>query len=109
MIRSNAPEKQTSEKPVAIVGADELTAFLFRRDWSSFNAYEFNLVHVNPQDGATKQLFEADDIKNVIKICHLVAFAVLDDGWIDGKTQSDLRNLVSQLEELIATWEPTHE
>ena len=92
----------------AIVGAGELVSHIHRiPENDSSSRYRFNLVRVKPNTNLTGS-FRPDDLRDIIKACQVIAFEIVNDGWISGKRQ-ELLDLATGLDALTQSWERTHE
>ena len=91
--------------PVAVVGAGNLISHLHRGPGDS--TYRFNVLR-SKQGHHSHELTECD-LRDLIKLVHVLTFAVLDDGWICQTQRLELRKLISDLEQLTEPVSRTNE
>lgn len=90
-----------SDTPVAIVGAGRLVSQVYRNPGGG--GYRFNIIR--SEHGLVGNEFSECDLRDLLKLCHVLTFAVIDDGWIDERQGFELRRL---LEELESVTHPSH-
>ncbi len=96
-VRQPAPQR-----PYAMVGAGDLTASIWKSPESSNEpTYVFNVFRMERGSGQVSQRFVTADVSDFVKLAHVLAATLLDDGCLDDSTRHDLRALVKQLETLL--------
>lgn len=99
------PDSDFDRELVAVVGAGDLVSYVYRASGQAETPeYYFNLARIGKEDRVVHQL-RACDLRDVVKLCQVLAFAIVDDGWSDGPTKSRLLTLNAQLDGLTAAWE----
>ena len=99
-----APNRTSSDQPIAIVGAGELISHVYRDDdESNPNNYRFNIFRLSDGLVATHEL-QPSDLIDVVKLCQVLAISMLDDGWIPPDAKSALNLLVQDLDSLTQGW-----
>ena len=92
------------EQPIAIVGAGELVSHIYRcDDEANPNNYRFNVFRLTERLTATHEL-RPSDLRDVVKICQVLAISMLDDGWIPPDAKSVLNSLIQDLDSLTQGW-----
>ena len=93
--------------PVAVLGAGELVSHLHRGDDGEDPAnYGFSVFRLSRGLKATHELRPCD-LRDVVKLCQVLAFAIVDDGWVPTETSNSLRNLFDELDILTRRWSST--
>ncbi len=91
-------------KPVAVLGAGDLVSHLHRGEDSDDPAnYRFSVFRLSQDLQATHEL-RACDLRDLVKLCQVLAFAIVDDGWISTETRNSLRGLFDELDTLTRNW-----
>ena len=102
-----APKTPSRRKPVAVLGAGDLVSHLHRADDAHDPAnYRFSVFRLGQELRATHELRPCD-LRDLVKLCQVLAFAVVDDGWIPSETNESLRELFDQLDALTQRWSNT--
>lgn len=84
--------------PLAVLGAGELVSHLRKTvDAEQSGEYLFNIFRVTPE-GEVTHTIRPDDLVDVVKLCRVIAFAVVDDGWIQADERERLNRLCEQLD-----------
>ena len=103
-----ALESISRSEPVVVLGAGDLVSHLHRGDDAGDPAnYRFNVFRLSDDAQATHELRPCD-LWDLIKLCQLLAFAIVDDGWIPVDTGSALGDLFDDLDALTQRWSRTH-
>ncbi len=93
-----------SSCPVAVVGAGDLASHLYRReDVADPDNYHYSVFRFL-DSGATTQNFRPADLRDIVKLCQVLAFEIATDGCIPGKTRGQLLELVNQLDAITQKW-----
>ncbi len=94
----------TSSRPIAVLGAGELVSHLRRfEDETCDTNYEFNAFRLGNDMQATHKL-RPKDLRDVVKLCQVLAFAIADDGWLPNCTRSELFELAGDLDKITQKW-----
>ena len=101
------PSITQNKGPIAVLGAGDLVSHLHRAgEVGEVAGYRFNVFRLNRQLQATHELHHSD-LHDMIKLCQVLAFAIVDDGWIPKETSDSLRQLCNQLDVLTRQWSDT--
>ena len=95
------PRKSYSTQPIAVLGAGDLVSHLTRDDGKG--GYQFNVFRFGSRAKATHSL-RPTDLRDLVKLCQVVAFAVVDDGWIALDRRGELLDLMAELDEITSKW-----
>ena len=98
-------EFPSAVEPVAVLGAGELIAHLCRNDNET---YRFSMFRLRADGTPTHRLRETD-LRSVVKLCQVLAFAVVDDGWLTEDQRAATEGLSVQLDELTRRWDSTQD
>ena len=98
-------EQAPSREPYAMVGAGPLVSNIWktgdvRGGWS----YRFNLYRMSGQSGHVSQLLRPADVRELVKLCQVLAFTFADDGCIPTGQCGELSQLAAQLDQITRTW-----
>ncbi len=96
------PRKDPSTQPIAVLGAGELVSHLTRVD-DGEGHYQFNVFRFGENAAATHALGPSD-LRDLVKLCQVVAFAIVDDGWIAVEQRLELLDLVAELDQITSKW-----
>jgi len=98
-------ETKKTKQPHFVAGAGELVCHVHRDDEgrSSFQ-YRFNLFRIDSEGEATSWL-RANDLRDIVKACQVLAFSIADDGWIEGSLREELAELANELQLTTDSWE----
>ena len=103
----SALESTSRGRPVAVLGAGDLVSRLHRGDHPGEPAnYRFSVLRFGNDLQATHELRPCD-LRDLIKLCQVLAFAIVDDGWIPVGTRNTLRDLFEDLDALTGRWSNT--
>ena len=98
-----APSTQ-SERPIAVLGAGDLVSHLYRGPGEAGHArYRFNLYRLGADMQVTHELRPCD-LRDLVKLCQVLAFAIVDDGWSADPANAALQELNEQLDSLTQCW-----
>lgn len=102
-------ELQTTDtRPYAMVGAGELTASIWKLAAPSLNGqYRFTIFRMSRGMGSVSQCFVPSDVADFLKLAHVLAATLLDDGCLSDADRRELRMLVTKLETLLPVEETT--
>jgi hypothetical protein len=102
-----APNTASRREPVAVIGAGNLVSRLHRGDDADDpENYRFSVFRLGHELQATHELRPCD-LHDLVKLCQVLAFAIVDDGWIARETGDSLRELVDELDALTRRWSDT--
>ncbi len=87
----------SSTRPIAIVGAGDLTSCVRREGSGSQARYSFNVFRIRRDERVTHGL-RACDLRNLVKLCQVVASELIADGWLTDDQRRELTNLVAELD-----------
>lgn len=65
--------------------------------------YRFNIFRFDEDMRAIHE-FRVNDLRDLIKLCHVLAFAISDDGWLSNEARHSLLALLDELDELTQSW-----
>ena len=92
--------KQTKASTIAVLGAGDLVSHLRRSDGADGDAtYFFNIYRESP-NGKVTHLLCTDSLHDLLNLSYVVAFAVLDDGWITEEQRDELKHLIEKLDSI---------
>ena len=93
---------------VAVLGAGDLVSHLHRDvDADDLANYRFSVFRLSQNLQATHEL-RACDLRDLVKLCQVLTFAIVDDGWISTETRNSLRELFDELDALTQRWSNTN-
>ncbi len=99
-----APRTTSTEQPIAVLGAGDLISHVQRGDDSDDPSnYRFNIFRFGEDMQAMHDLRPCD-LRDLIKLVQVLAFAITDDGWLPIEAQHALLALVEDLDELTQSW-----
>lgn len=101
----NEPNNGPSGRPYMIIGAGELISHVHRVESAECDfMYRFNFFRTSPSTGTATQSFRPDDLRDVVKTCQVLAFAIADDGWISRDLRKELTQLGTELDQITIQW-----
>ena len=101
------PKTTSRTKPVAAFGAGDLVSHLHRGvDVADRANYRFSVFRLSQDLQATHEL-RSCDLRDLVKLCQVLAFAIVDDGWTPTETRNSLRELFDELDTLTQRWSNT--
>jgi len=104
--KSHNVARPRSSKPYEVVGAGQLTATVWKTGEATGGwRYRFNMFRQNSETGAVGQLYRPADLPNFIKLCHVLALTLSDDGCLSASERRLLINLASRLSDIFPTEE----
>lgn len=94
---------QRSRKPYTLVGADQLTASVYKTgdELVGFD-YRFNIVRLNNRTGRVNQWFTAEDLRGMVKLTRVLAAELADDGCMSPELRTQLFRIAAALDDAIA-------
>ena len=97
-------ETKKTNQPHFVSGAGELVCHVHRDDvgQSSFQ-YRFNLFRID-SDGEATSWLRADDLRDIVKACQVLAFSIADDGWVEDSLREELAELANELQLITDSW-----
>lgn len=101
----NCPERlTTSPRPIAVLGAGDLVSHLRRLDDKTDESiYEFKAFRLT-DDLQSTHVFCPTDLRNLVKLCQVLAFTIADDGWLADETRAELFELADELDGVTLKW-----
>ena len=88
-----------STKPYCVVGAGELSAHVWKNgDCRNGWRYNYNLFRLQLDNGHVSQAFTPNELVDLVKLCHVLATVLLDDGCLEQDVYERLDFLVEALE-----------
>ena len=86
------------KRPYAVLGAGALVSSLHKRRrgldrWS----YRFN-IYRQASTGAVTQLFQPDDVMDLVKLSQVLAFSIAEDGCLDPNVRRRLFWIAEELD-----------
>ena len=99
------PDRPSSSKcPIAVIGAGDLVSHLLRLDDNTNESnYEFNAFRI-AEDMQATHVLHPSDLRNLVKLCQLLAFTIADDGWLTDDTRAELFELADELDGVTRKW-----
>ena len=98
-------ETKKTKQPHFIAGAGELVCHVHRDDEGQSNfQYRFNLFRIDSEGEATSWL-RADDLRDIVKACQVLAFSIAHDGWIEDSLREELAEFANELQLNTDSWE----
>ncbi len=95
-----------TKQPIAALGSGELVSHLMRISKSGGQAdYRFNLFRIDPESGMPTSWLEIDELWDLVKLCQVLSFAMIDDGWVEASDRDKLVQLNTDLDRLTGRWE----
>ena len=96
------PRQASSFRPIAVLGAGDLVSHLTRTD-DGAGDYQFNVIRIGQLAEASHAL-RPRDLRDLVKLCQVLAFAIVDDGWIGDKQRCELLDLIAELDQTTSKW-----
>lgn len=97
----------TISQPCAVLGAGDLVSHLIADDRSIERQYRFNLFRLDHESGQPNAWFRSTDLRDLVKVCQVLAFAIADEGGIGPELHSELIRLNAELDRLTKDWSDT--
>lgn len=93
-----------SSRPYFIAGAGDLVAHVYRLNSKpEGHDYQFNLFRIESSGEASSWL-HAEDLRDVVKSCQVLAFSIADEGGTEQHLKNQLLELSGQLQEVTDKW-----
>ena len=103
-----APSESNSNQPIAVLGAGTLVSHLSRIGGNDASvSYKFNIFRLEENAEVTHSL-RPSDLPDMLKLCHVLAFAIVDDGWVADGQRIELLDLIAKLEAITDEWDLQH-
>lgn len=94
------PPMPLSLKPMGMVGAGPLTSMIWKTgDPDAGWRYRFNLFRTTSRSGRISQLFTPADVIHFVKLAHVLAAVLADDGCLSPVERGVLKRLAADLDE----------
>ena len=91
-------------QPLAVVGAGDLVSRVYRlHDGGDDTSYRFRVFRLSSGLQTTHELWPSD-LRDVIKLCQVLAFTVTDDGWLPRDDHDAVLRLFDELDRLTEQW-----
>lgn len=95
--------KNAKSSPIAVLGAGDLVSHL-RRTADSFDgevgsSYSFNVFR-EASSGRVTHSLNVDNLSDLLSLCYVLAFAILDDGWVSEEQRDELQQLITKLDSI---------
>lgn len=95
-------------QPIAVVGAGDLVSHLHRHSDELHPAiYRYSIFRFSREFEVTHGL-RACDLRDIVKLCQVLAFTMVDDGWLRSNEREVVIELVDALDELTRRWSETN-
>lgn len=99
MVKSHLPMPLLS-KPLGMVGAGPLTSMIWKTgDQDAGWRYRFNLFRTTAGGGRVSQLFTPADVIHFVKLAHVLAEVLADDGCLSPIERGVLKQLAADLDD----------
>ena len=96
---SNRCGREAAKRPYALLGAGRLTSSIWKEgDEGAGWRYRFNIFRMTPAEGRVSQLLRPGDLHDLVKLCHVLAAVLADDGCLPTAERRALAVLVERLE-----------
>lgn len=93
------PHIKFTTRPHCIVGAQSLSSAVWRvGDEVNGYRYCFSVFRMNPETGRVGQSFRAKDVFSFVKLAHVLAITLVDDGGLNAGMSSRLQQLIGRLD-----------
>ena len=97
-------EQAIASKPYEIVGAGQLVSSVWKAgDKQSGWTYRFNVYRMSRRNGHVSQLLRPADVRDLVKLCQVLAMTLADDGCVPTEERRVLANLAAALDEITHT------
>ena len=104
-----APQNDATSRPYAVIGAGDLVSHLQRSsDDVGTLSYQFNLFRMQ-QNAEVTHALRPEDLRHIVKVCQVMAFAIADDGWIPAVVRRELFALANDLDEVTQRWSTSND
>lgn len=91
-------------RPIAVLGAGDLVSHLNRMDDIIDDTnYEFNAFR-SCDDMEVTHVMRPGDLRNLVKLCQILAFTIADDGWLTNDSRAELYELANELDAITQKW-----
>ena len=97
-------KKRKTPKPYAVLGAGSLVSSIWkagqvRSGW----LYRFNVFRMGAHNGHVSQLLRPADLPDLVRLCHVLAATLADDGCIPLEQREILADLAVKLDRITRT------
>jgi hypothetical protein len=94
----------TTPKPYAMLGAGQLVSAIWKTgDEQSGWTYRFNVYRSNARSGRVSQLFRPADVRDLVKLCQVLAATLADDGCVPAEQRRTLLDVAVKLDGITQT------
>ena len=98
------PRTRSTEQPTAVLGAGDLVSHVQHGDDPDDPSnYRFNIFRLGEDMQAMHDLRPCD-LRDLVKLVQVLAFAITDDGWLPKDAHHALLALFEDLDELTKSW-----
>lgn len=105
----SVPKATSLDQPIVVLGAGDLISHVLRGDDPNDPAnYRFNIFR-NDEGMRTIHDLRPCDLRDLVKLCQVLAFAMTDDGWLPSESHDALLELFDELDELTQSWGETND
>ena len=99
-----SPNTSRTDRPIGVLGAGDLVGHLYRDQVDSDSAeYRFNVFRLCEDMAVTHEL-RTSDLRDIVKLCQVLTFSIVDDGWSPKAVRESLARLNEQLDEVTRSW-----
>lgn len=99
---SHAPR---SSQPYAVIGAGDLVSHLQKNgNEVQHGQYRFNMFRLSQGNGRVSHVLGPSDLRNVVKVCQVLAFTIADDGCLPAELRQQLFDLADDLDSITTKW-----
>ena len=97
-------KRRTTPKPSAMLGAGQLVSAVWKTaDQRGGRSCRFNVYRMDPHNGSVSQLLRPNDVHDLVKLCHVLAATLADDGCIPAEQRRALADLAERLSHITHT------
>ena len=95
---------RTTLKPSAMLGAGQLVSAIWKgADKRGGRSCRFNVYRMDPHNGSVSRLLRPNDVLDLVKLCHVLAATLADDGCIPPEQRRALADLAERLSYITRT------
>jgi len=99
-----------SSRPYAVIGAQNLTASLYKSgNESNGYRYHFNITRLNTHSGQVGHWFSPTDLLQILKLTYVLTQELVSDGCLDSDLRTQVRKMAGALDIAIRAIEPSRD